>query len=129
MLNRQPNPGLLKLTQNAVQWLAQADKLDGIILKSWSTAVGNLPAKAIGVSVQKLDPGTQVYYVPLRNTFSDDDIKKLLDYVRNGGGLMVSGQVWSWLSSNGGEENAINNSGNRLSFHPSDAFLQWVQFL
>lgn len=120
VLNGQPNLELLKLAQNAVQWLAKADKLDGIDLKSWaSTSVGNLPAKATGVSVQKLDSGTKVYYVPMRNTYSDDDVKKLLDYVKNGGGLMVAGQVWSWMYSNGGEENVINYSGNKLSVQPS----------
>lgn len=102
------------MTQNAVQWLAKADTLDGVSLKSFtSKSVGKVTAKATGVSIKNLDPATQVYYVPMSDKFSAEDITKLVEYVKNGGGLMIAGPIGGWMYANGGEINSINHSGNK----------------
>jgi hypothetical protein len=107
------------LVRNAVAWMtAHLDRIElriGRHPQQFSAAVNLLAGDGHGVSA--LHPTAEglaevdVYFFNSRNDYSEDETDALNAFVRAGGGLISSGQAWSW---SGSAQAAVTNfPGNR----------------
>ncbi len=55
-------------------------------------------------STSELVDNVDVFYMKAKQSLSESEIQDVLTFVENGGGLIISGQAWSWIKySNDGE--------------------------
>ena len=84
---------------NAIKWLAQ--KTDQIQIAAKSTnPVGKYTdqLKVIAPKDLAAQKDINVYYQNSQEDAGEEGIKSILDFVENGGGLLISGQAWYWIT-------------------------------
>ena len=111
-----------KFLDNAIAWLAK--KKDGIIVGSHFQYENEKYKDHLRVFPQNelaSHKDVNVYVVNAEWDKSDEDIKAILNFVENGGGLLIGGQDWFY-----GNRPMMTYPGNRYYIH-FDFSLQWSQ--
>ena len=103
------DPSMNKFLCNAIAWLAK--KKDGIIVGSHFQYENEKYKDHLRVFPQNelaSHKDVNVYVVNAEWDKSDEDIKAILNFVENGGGLLIGGQAWFY-----GNRPMMTYPGNR----------------
>ncbi|XP_051856265.1 TRPM8 channel-associated factor 2-like isoform X3 [Antechinus flavipes] len=105
-------PKLGSFLFNAVIWLTggQAGRIGvNTNLKNLSSLLSD---RGLNCSLEfQLTPGLSVYCC---SAYSDQEARKLHEFVAEGGGLLIGGQAWWWASQNPGKHAVADYPGNHI---------------
>ena len=99
--------------ENAILWLAK--KSDGITVgthemqpvSKYTDQLKIVPAKDLGGQKD-----INVYFINTHNEFDDESVTAIIEFVKNGGGLLACGHAYVWNSAQE-KRNVFNYPGNR----------------
>ena len=99
--------------ENAIVWLAK--KLDGITVgthekqpvSKYTDQLKIVPAKDLGGQKD-----INVYFINAHTQFDDEGVKAIIEFVKNGGGILACGHAFAWNSVQE-KRNVFNYPGNR----------------
>ena len=93
----QTDPSVQTFIDNAFKWLAQKSGQIQIATKS-KTPVGKYTDQLKIIAPKDLasQKDINVYYQNAHENVNEKGVKSILDFVENGGGLLICGQAWHW---------------------------------
>ena len=106
------DPSVQTFIDNAIKWLAQ--KPDEIqIATAEKGPVGKFTDQLKIVAPKDLasQKDINVYYQNAQEGMDEEGAKSILDFVENGGGLLISGQAWHWMNTE--RKSALTYPGNK----------------
>ena len=106
------DPSVQKFIDNAIHWLAQ--KPDQIqIATAEKSPVGKFTDQLKIVAPKDLasQKDINVYYQNAQEDVDEEGVKSIIDFVENGGGLLIGGQAWHWLYTE--MKSALTYPGNK----------------
>ena len=106
------DPSVQTFIDNAIKWLAQ--KPDEIqIASAEKTPVGKFTDQLKIIAPKDLasQKDINVYYQNAQEDVDDEGAKSILEFVENGGGLLISGQAWHWMNTE--RKSALTYPGNK----------------
>lgn len=105
--------GLAPFLLNAVSWLCPSPGTPIEVHSSLASLVNILRGSGINALVQP-EPGEAlgVYCI---DAYNDTLTKKLVQFVKRGGGLLIGGQAWNWASQHGSDKVLFSFPGNKVT--------------
>ncbi|MEE6515225.1 hypothetical protein FKM82_023806 [Ascaphus truei] len=104
-------PSLKPYILNALSWLDAGRNGEVGVERSLIQFHNYLHQLDIKSKMTDLIPSLSVFSC---NSSNDRDIEKTLQFVAEGGGLLVAGQAWFWSYLNRGKEPIVDYAGNKL---------------
>ncbi|MEE6513100.1 hypothetical protein FKM82_020554, partial [Ascaphus truei] len=105
-------PNLKHFTRNALSWLDAGRKGDIGLTKTLLAFYNLLLSENLDMKfkLSDLTPSLSVFCC---DSYHEQDVEKILEFVAEGGGLLVAGQAWYWSSVNQDKEAMADYPGSR----------------
>uniref|UniRef100_A0A8C3FJL7 Peptidase M60 domain-containing protein n=1 Tax=Chrysemys picta bellii TaxID=8478 RepID=A0A8C3FJL7_CHRPI len=104
-------PKLTDFILNAIQWLG-AEKKGRIGINPNLKALHDLlTQRQVVCEISELTDNLSIYCC---QSYSDNEAKKIHEFVAEGGGLLIGGQAWWWASQNKGQNVLAEYPGNKI---------------
>ncbi|XP_075438963.1 TRPM8 channel-associated factor homolog, partial [Ascaphus truei] len=106
-------PNLKHFTRNALSWLDAGRKGDIGLTKTLLAFYNLLLSENLDMKFKLTDltPSLSVFCC---DSYHEQDVEKILEFVAEGGGLLVAGQAWYWSSVNQDKEAMADYPGNKM---------------
>ncbi|XP_065279674.1 TRPM8 channel-associated factor 2-like [Emys orbicularis] len=104
-------PKLTDFILNAIQWLGAEKKGRIGINPNLKNLHDLLTQRQVVCEISELTDNLSIYCC---QSYSDNEAKKIHEFVAEGGGLLIGGQAWWWASQNKGQNVLAEYPGNKI---------------
>lgn len=102
------------LVENALAWLMASGrgKITVGVQSNLKAVIDNLCYSSLKTQLGDFQSDFAVY---VSDAYSlEANAKELVTFLKNGGGLLIAGQAWSWAQGHPGENTLLNFPGNKV---------------